>query len=674
MKQVILAAHFPGVNNTTVWSDPASGSQIDFASFVHLARTAERGKFDFFFLAEGLRLREQRGRIHDLDVVGRPDALTVLDRPGRGHRPPRPGRHRSTPPSTSPTSWPASSPPSTTSPAAGPAGTSSPPPTRSPGRTSAAAASWTTPQRYERAGEFVRTARELWDSWAADDLVADPVGRHASPRTGAGAFAHHGAQFDIAGHFTVPRSPQAHPVIIQAGDSDEGREFAAVHRRRHLLPAQHAGGRPGVLPRRQVQARPARPVPGRPEDPARASRSCSATPTPRPRSAPTTSAASRSARRPRSCCWNSCGTATCRATTPTARCRPSDPDVSRRLDHQGPRPACTGDPLATAAAVAGPGRGEAAQHPRPDHRGHRPAVLHRHARAGRRARSTSSCRPTPPTASSWCRTSRPAGLDEFVDTVVPLLQERGVFRTEYTTSTLRGHWGWRTTCDLLSGARARGLHAQGGSMKFLAITLIAHGPTRSPASGSPPPRASARSWTTPSWPRSSASTGTASASGTSARSSPPRRRSCSSHIAARTSTIRLFTAVTTLSLLDPVRAFEDYATLDNLSDGRLELIIGKGNGAAQAQLFHVTAEDQWDRNREGYELFRRLWREDKVTWSGPVPAVAGPTPRPGRARCSSRSGSGTAAPPAGTRSTSPPGTATRSSPPTSPTRSSRTPN
>jgi alkanesulfonate monooxygenase SsuD/methylene tetrahydromethanopterin reductase-like flavin-dependent oxidoreductase (luciferase family) len=89
-----------------------------------------------------------------------------------------------------------------------------------------------------------------------------------------------------------------------------------------------------------------------------------------------------------------------------------------------------------------------------------------------------------------------------------------------------------------------------------------------------------------------------------------------SHIAARTSRIALFTAVTTLSLLDPVRAFEDYSTLDNLSDGRLELIIGKGNGAAQAELFHVTTADQWDRNREGYELFRQLWDSDEVTWSG----------------------------------------------------------
>lgn len=89
-----------------------------------------------------------------------------------------------------------------------------------------------------------------------------------------------------------------------------------------------------------------------------------------------------------------------------------------------------------------------------------------------------------------------------------------------------------------------------------------------------------------------------------------------SHIAAVTSRIALFTGVTTLSLLDPVRAFEDYSTLDNLPGGRLELIIGKGNGVAQARLFGVGTDDQWDRNREGYELFRRLWHSEKVSWSG----------------------------------------------------------
>lgn len=104
-----------------------------------------------------------------------------------------------------------------------------------------------------------------------------------------------------------------------------------------------------------------------------------------------------------------------------------------------------------------------------------------------------------------------------------------------------------------------------------------------------------------------------------------------SHLAAVTSRITLFTAVTTLSLLDPVRAFEDYSTLDNLSGGRLELIIGKGNGAAQAQLYQVTTEDQWDRNREGYELFRQLWASDSVTWSGrfrPELRAAKALPRP----------------------------------------------
>lgn len=104
----------PGVNNTIVWADPRSRSQIDLSSFEHLARTAERGKSDFFFLAEGLRLREHNGRVHDLDVVGRPEPLTVLNAPAAVTE--KLGlAARSTPPSTSRTNWPADSPPSTTS-------------------------------------------------------------------------------------------------------------------------------------------------------------------------------------------------------------------------------------------------------------------------------------------------------------------------------------------------------------------------------------------------------------------------------------------------------------------------------------------------------------------------------------------------------------------------------
>ena len=44
----------------------------------------------------------------------------------------------------------------------------------------------------------------------------------------AGRFAHHDRHFDIEGRFNVPRSPQGRPVIFQAGDSDDGREFAAA--------------------------------------------------------------------------------------------------------------------------------------------------------------------------------------------------------------------------------------------------------------------------------------------------------------------------------------------------------------------------------------------------------------------------------------------------------------
>ncbi|WP_151770561.1 LLM class flavin-dependent oxidoreductase [Streptomyces abyssomicinicus] len=88
------------------------------------------------------------------------------------------------------------------------------------------------------------------------------------------------------------------------------------------------------------------------------------------------------------------------------------------------------------------------------------------------------------------------------------------------------------------------------------------------------------------------------------------------HIAALTSRIRLFTAVTTLGMLDPLRAFEDYSTLDNLSGGRLELIIGKGAYPRSAKLFGVTPDNQWGLLQENYEVFRRLWEEDNVTWKG----------------------------------------------------------
>jgi alkanesulfonate monooxygenase SsuD/methylene tetrahydromethanopterin reductase-like flavin-dependent oxidoreductase (luciferase family) len=87
-------------------------------------------------------------------------------------------------------------------------------------------------------------------------------------------------------------------------------------------------------------------------------------------------------------------------------------------------------------------------------------------------------------------------------------------------------------------------------------------------------------------------------------------------IAARTSRIRLLTTVTVLSVLDPVRVAEDYATLDHLSGGRLEIIIGKGNDPRHYPLFGIKEEEQWESLAERYALLRRLWDEENVTWEG----------------------------------------------------------
>ncbi|SFX46333.1 Luciferase-like monooxygenase [Streptomyces atratus] len=68
--------------------------------------------------------------------------------------------------------------------------------------------------------------------------------------------------------------------------------------------------------------------------------------------------------------------------------------------------------------------------------------------------------------------------------------------------------------------------------------------------------------------------------------------------AARTSTIRLLTGVTVVAILDPVRVAEDFATLDQISRGRIELVVGKGAEAGHFGLFGLDEERQWDLQRE----------------------------------------------------------------------------
>ncbi|HWU02573.1 MAG TPA: LLM class flavin-dependent oxidoreductase [Novosphingobium sp.] len=84
-------------------------------------------------------------------------------------------------------------------------------------------------ERYERAEEFVQLARRLWDSWEDGAVLADKAsGRYTDPQR-LHAVAHKGAHFSVAGPLNVPRGPQGHPVLVQAGASAEGKSFAARH-------------------------------------------------------------------------------------------------------------------------------------------------------------------------------------------------------------------------------------------------------------------------------------------------------------------------------------------------------------------------------------------------------------------------------------------------------------
>ncbi len=82
-------------------------------------------------------------------------------------------------------------------------------------------------ERYARAREFVSVVRGLWDSWDDDAFLRDrSTGLYFDPEK-LHFLRHEGAHFKVRGPLNVPRPVQGHPVIFQAGTSQEGREFAA---------------------------------------------------------------------------------------------------------------------------------------------------------------------------------------------------------------------------------------------------------------------------------------------------------------------------------------------------------------------------------------------------------------------------------------------------------------
>ncbi|HKD98284.1 MAG TPA: LLM class flavin-dependent oxidoreductase, partial [Micromonosporaceae bacterium] len=103
------------------------------------------------------------------------------------------------------------------------------------------------------------------------------------------------------------------------------------------------------------------------------------------------------------------------------------------------------------------------------------------------------------------------------------------------------------------------------------------------------------------------------------------------HIAARTEKLLLSTATTLVTTNDPVKIAEDYAMLQHLADGRVDLMLGRGNTGPVYPWFGQDIRNGIALAIEHYALLHRLWREDVVDWSGrlrtPLQSFTS-TPRP----------------------------------------------
>jgi FMN-dependent oxidoreductase (nitrilotriacetate monooxygenase family) len=213
---VHLGVFFTGVGPQLIWADPSCASHHEIETFVEVTQLLERGLFDAFFLGEGLRVRENRGKVFDLDVSGRPDAITqlaalaavtsriglVATQNATYNYPADLARRLASLDFIS----------------GGRAGWNIVTTDNAWTGENFRHGGWLPHERrYERATQFVEAAKELWGagpagngaSGRAVDVRTDLVSFRASP--------------------TVPPSPQGRPVLFQAGDSEGGRELAARH-------------------------------------------------------------------------------------------------------------------------------------------------------------------------------------------------------------------------------------------------------------------------------------------------------------------------------------------------------------------------------------------------------------------------------------------------------------
>ncbi|GAA4587719.1 FMN-dependent oxidoreductase (nitrilotriacetate monooxygenase family) [Actinoplanes octamycinicus] len=83
--------------------------------------------------------------------------------------------------------------------------------------------------RYRRAAEFIEVSRKLWDSWEDDAALGDKATGVWGDDAKIHPAGHAGEFFQVAGALNVPRPPQGHPLLVQAGSSEDGKELAAKY-------------------------------------------------------------------------------------------------------------------------------------------------------------------------------------------------------------------------------------------------------------------------------------------------------------------------------------------------------------------------------------------------------------------------------------------------------------
>ncbi|GAA0936773.1 LLM class flavin-dependent oxidoreductase [Pseudonocardia zijingensis] len=287
-------------------------------------------------------------------------------------------------------------------------------------------------ERYARAAEFVDAVTALWDSWEDDAVVLDRAAGVYADRSKIHEIGHTGRYVRVKGPFNQPRPPQGHPVLVQAGASNDGRAFAGRYAEAIFTAHQRLADAQvfyADIKQRAAQL-------GRRPDHVKVLPGIS------PFIAGTEAAAHALERE-----FNE-------LTVPEYGLRQLERMTGATLGHldlDGPVPAelfadagdVTDNRRSRLQVVAG-----IVERERPTVR----RLLHRLAGARGHRVFAGTPEQVADTIEEWFTSGAaggfnvmpphyPGGLEVFVETVVPILRERGLFRSEYTGRTLRDHFG-----------------------------------------------------------------------------------------------------------------------------------------------------------------------------------------------------------------------------------------